>query len=64
MDETHLENLLRELGRIPLPMTVLVRFDWVLAPTKAAVITQHLKAKGGKRSTRSAAGQLDLGAAA
>ena len=31
-----------------LPLTVLRRFDWVLAPTKAAVLNKYdeLKAKG------------------
>ncbi len=34
--------------RVMLPMTVLRRFDCVLAPTKAKVIAAHEKAKGGK----------------
>ena len=34
--------------RVMLPMTVLRRFDCVLAPTKAKVLAEHAKRKGGK----------------
>jgi type I restriction enzyme M protein len=34
--------------RVMLPMTVLRRFDSVLAPTKARVLAEHAKRKGGK----------------
>ena len=34
--------------RVMLPMTVLQRFDCVLAPTKAKVLTDFDKRKGGK----------------
>lgn len=34
--------------RVMLPMTVLRRFDCVLAPTKKKVVAEHRKAKGGK----------------
>src|SRR6266852_2628656 len=34
--------------RVMLPMTVLRRFDCVLAPTKARVLAEHAKRKGGK----------------
>src|SRR6266852_2997749 len=34
--------------RVMLPMTVLRRFDCVLAPTKARVLTEHVKLKGGR----------------
>lgn len=34
--------------RVMLPMTVLRRFDCVLAPTKAKVLAEHEKRKGGK----------------
>src|SRR5438552_9432804 len=34
--------------RLMLPMTVLRRFDCVLAPTKARVLAEHAKRKGGK----------------
>jgi type I restriction enzyme M protein len=34
--------------RVMLPMTVLRRFDCVLAPTKALVLAEHAKRKGGK----------------
>jgi type I restriction enzyme M protein len=34
--------------RVMLPMTVLRRFDCVLTPTKAKVLTEHEKRKGGK----------------
>jgi len=34
--------------RVMLPMTVLRRFDCVLAPTKAKVLTEFEKRKGGK----------------
>src|SRR5438477_9609445 len=34
--------------RVMLPMTVLCRFDCVLAPTKAKVLAEHDKRKGGK----------------
>src|SRR3954471_1278679 len=34
--------------RVMLPMTVLRRFDCVLAPTKAKVLTEYAKRKGGK----------------
>lgn len=34
--------------RVMLPMTVLRRFDCVLAPTKAKVLAEHTKRKGGK----------------
>jgi type I restriction enzyme M protein len=34
--------------RVMLPMTVLRRFDCVLAPTKARVLAEHEKRKGGK----------------
>src|SRR6266404_2513046 len=34
--------------RVMLPMTVLRRFDCVLAPTKAKVLAEHQKRKGGK----------------
>src|SRR5712671_4829491 len=34
--------------RVMLPMTVLRRFDCVLAPTKARVLTEHGKLKGGR----------------
>ena len=34
--------------RVMLPMTVLRRFDCVLTPTKAKVLTEHAKRKGGK----------------
>lgn len=34
--------------RVMLPMTVLRRFDCVLAPTKAKVLAEHRKLKGGK----------------
>jgi type I restriction enzyme M protein len=36
--------------RVMLPMTVLRRFDCVLAPTKAKVLAEHEKRKGGKLS--------------
>jgi type I restriction enzyme M protein len=36
--------------RVMLPMTVLRRFDCVLAPTKAKVIEEHERSKGGKVS--------------
>jgi len=34
--------------RVMLPMTVLRRFDCVLAPTKAAVLARYNRLKGGK----------------
>jgi type I restriction enzyme M protein len=34
--------------RVMLPMTVLRRFDCVLAPTKAKVLAEHAKRKGGR----------------
>src|SRR3972149_587470 len=34
--------------RVMLPMTVLRRFDCVLAPTKARVLAEHAKRKGGR----------------
>src|SRR5258706_14821381 len=34
--------------RVMLPMTVLRRFDCVLAPTKAKVLAEHEKRQGGK----------------
>src|SRR2546423_14827667 len=34
--------------RVMLPMTVLRRFDCVLAPTKAKVVAEHAKRTGGK----------------
>lgn len=34
--------------RVMLPMTVLRRFDCVLAPTKAKVLAEHARRKGGK----------------
>src|SRR5436190_9694913 len=34
--------------RVMLPMTVLRRFDCVLAPTKAKVVIEHERIKGGK----------------
>jgi predicted ATP-binding protein involved in virulence len=37
-----------EYGRVMLPMTVLRRFDCVLAPTKAKVIADYERRKGGK----------------
>lgn len=36
--------------RVMLPMTVLRRFDWVLAPTKAKVVAEHERNRGGKVS--------------
>ncbi len=36
--------------RVMLPMTVLRRFDCVLAPTKAKVVAEHERSKGGKVS--------------
>ena len=36
--------------RVMLPMTVLRRFDCVLAPTKAKVLAEHERRKGGKLS--------------
>ena len=47
-------NLLRgpyrppQYERVMLPMTVLRRFDCVLAPTKAKVLAEHRRRKGGK----------------
>ena len=40
--------------RVMLPMTVLRRFDCVLAPTKAKVLAEHEKRKGGKLEGRRA----------
>jgi|SRR5215510_5075508 len=37
-----------QYGRVMLPMTVLRRFDCVLAPTKDKVLTEHEKRKDGK----------------
>ena len=34
--------------RVMLPMTILRRFDCVLAPTKAQVLAEHARRKGGK----------------
>ena len=34
--------------RVMLPLTVLRRFDCVLAPTKAEVLVRHAQLKGGK----------------
>src|SRR3972149_5017274 len=36
--------------RVMLPMTVLRRFDCVLAPTKAKVVAEYERSKGGKLS--------------
>ncbi len=49
--------------RVMLPMTVLRRFDCVLAPTKAKVLAEHAKRKGGKL-TDDALDQLRNGAQA
>ena len=53
-DTRQIADLLRGPHRPPqyecvmLPMTVLRRFDCVLAPTKARVLVEHTKRKGGK----------------
>ena len=45
--------------RVMLPMTVLRRFDCVLASTKVKVVAAHEKHKGGNESLEKAAWYLD-----
>src|SRR5450830_1676666 len=60
-DQSYFDNLIWQIAdllrgpyrppqyeRVMLPMTVLRRFDCVLAPTKVRVLAEHAKRKGGK----------------
>jgi type I restriction enzyme M protein len=44
---------LPQYERVMLPMTVLRRFDCVLTPTKAKVLSEHDRWSGGSRARRS-----------
>jgi hypothetical protein len=48
--------------RVMLPMTVLRRFDCVLAPTKAKVLAEHERRKGGKLEGEALDAQLNKAA--